>query len=170
MLTDTRAKGSVSQQPISAELPSPLSYICPHCNQSTCPPQITSSNNLSHCSTLSTNFDVQTIKALSDISNLQSPQGSYINLIPRHPNGNESPQFFDSGVTTPVCNGENNIGTLGQKIHENIHAEPPYHVFSHKKKKKIMYLAATAGMFSSLSANIYFPALGQISRVCPNLY
>lgn len=169
MLSDIRVKGSVSQQPIAAEPPPHLSSICPHCNQSTCLYQSTSSNNLSHCSTLNTNFEVETIKALSDISNLQSPQGSYISLIPRHLNGNESPQFFDSGVTTPVCNGENNIESLGPKIHEKIHAEPPYHVFSHKKKKMIMYLAATAGMFSSLSANIYFPALGQISRVCPNL-
>lgn len=42
----------------------------------------------------------------------------------------------------------------------------------------MLYTAAMAGMFSSLSANIYFPALGLISRVgespsvstCANVY
>lgn len=42
---------------------------------------------------------------------------------------------------------------------------PPYHVFSSRKKKSLMYLVSIAGIFSSLSSNIYFPALGQISRV-----
>jgi hypothetical protein len=44
--------------------------------------------------------------------------------------------------------------------------EPPYHVFSLSKKKQLVYIVSLAGLFSPLSSNIYFPALGQISKVC----
>ncbi|KAE9370433.1 MFS general substrate transporter [Stipitochalara longipes BDJ] len=42
--------------------------------------------------------------------------------------------------------------------------EPPYHVFSLAKKKQMVYIVSLAGLFSPLSSNIYFPALGQISK------
>lgn len=44
--------------------------------------------------------------------------------------------------------------------------DPPYHVFSLSKKKQLVYIVSLAGLFSPLSSNIYFPALGQISKVC----
>ena len=44
--------------------------------------------------------------------------------------------------------------------------DPPYHVFSASKKKQLVYIVSLAGLFSPLSSNIYFPALGQISKVC----
>ncbi|OBT58609.1 hypothetical protein VE04_01702 [Pseudogymnoascus sp. 24MN13] len=158
-----QTKESLPQPPPKAEPSSPRGPTFPYSNQS-----IRSTNpsrdNLAHYSTLSTNWDAQTIKALSDISRMQSPQGSCINLIPRRQHTDGSPSDLDSGATTPVFNGKSHIESLNNKIHEKIRPEPPYHVFTHKKKKMLMYLAATAGMFSSLSANIYFPALGQISR------
>jgi len=43
--------------------------------------------------------------------------------------------------------------------------EPPYHVFTLEKKRQMVYVVSLAGLFSPLSSNIYFPALGQISRV-----
>jgi len=43
--------------------------------------------------------------------------------------------------------------------------DPPYHVFSRAQKKNIVYIISLAGLFSPLSSNIYFLALGQISRV-----
>jgi len=43
--------------------------------------------------------------------------------------------------------------------------EPPYHIFTLSKKKQMVYIVSLAGLFSPLSSNIYFPALGQISRV-----
>jgi hypothetical protein len=43
--------------------------------------------------------------------------------------------------------------------------EPPYHVFTTRKKKQLMYIVALAGLFSPLSSNIYFPALGAIAQV-----
>jgi hypothetical protein len=42
---------------------------------------------------------------------------------------------------------------------------PPYHAFDTKKKKWIMYLMAIVGVLTPLSTFIYFPALGDISRV-----
>jgi hypothetical protein len=163
-----QTKESIPQSPPKAEPSSPPGPTFLFSNRS-----IRSTNpsrdNLAHYSTLSTNWDAQTIKALSDISRMQSPQGSCINLIPRRHHADGSPSDLDSGATTPVFNGKSHIESLNNKIHEKIRPEPPYHVFTHKKKKMLMYLAATAGMFSSLSANIYFPALGQISRVSPNI-
>ena len=43
--------------------------------------------------------------------------------------------------------------------------EPPYHVFTLAKKKQVVYIVSAAAIFSPLSSNIYFPALGQISTV-----
>ncbi|KAH8676592.1 major facilitator superfamily domain-containing protein [Tricladium varicosporioides] len=41
--------------------------------------------------------------------------------------------------------------------------EPPYHVFTLAKKKQLVYIVSLAGLFSPLSSNIYFPALGRIA-------
>ncbi|KAF2714174.1 MFS general substrate transporter [Pleomassaria siparia CBS 279.74] len=41
---------------------------------------------------------------------------------------------------------------------------PPYSVFSKRQKTFIVFLAAWAGFFSPLSANIYFPALTTLAR------
>ena len=43
--------------------------------------------------------------------------------------------------------------------------ETPYHVFSMTQKRLLVYIVSLAGLFSPLSSNIYFPALGAISRV-----
>lgn len=42
---------------------------------------------------------------------------------------------------------------------------PPYHVFDTPKKKGIMFLMALVGVLTPMSTFIYFPALGDISRV-----
>ncbi|EGZ77051.1 MFS general substrate transporter [Neurospora tetrasperma FGSC 2509] len=43
--------------------------------------------------------------------------------------------------------------------------EPPYHVFTKKEKWLVTGIIAVAGLFSPLSSNIYFPALGAIANV-----
>ncbi|KAK3497201.1 MFS general substrate transporter [Neurospora hispaniola] len=43
--------------------------------------------------------------------------------------------------------------------------EPPYHVFTKKEKWLVTSIIAVAGLFSPLSSNIYFPALGAIANV-----
>jgi hypothetical protein len=42
---------------------------------------------------------------------------------------------------------------------------PPYHVFSRSRKLQMVCIVSLAAIFSPLSSNIYFPALGEISRV-----
>lgn len=40
---------------------------------------------------------------------------------------------------------------------------PPYSIFTRRQKRYIVFLAAFAGLFSPLSANIYFPALNTLA-------
>ncbi|KAF2085890.1 MFS general substrate transporter [Saccharata proteae CBS 121410] len=42
--------------------------------------------------------------------------------------------------------------------------KPPYHVFDHRRKRLLVYIVSLAGLFSPLSSNIYFPALGAIAK------
>ncbi|KAJ5183112.1 hypothetical protein N7492_000728 [Penicillium capsulatum] len=41
---------------------------------------------------------------------------------------------------------------------------PPYHVFSRSRKLQMVCIVSLAAIFSPLSSNIYFPALGMISK------
>lgn len=53
-----------------------------------------------------------------------------------------------------------------QEIIEPINAaDEPYHVYSKAEKMKIVYLVSCLGIFSPLSSNIYFPAMGRIASV-----
>lgn len=42
---------------------------------------------------------------------------------------------------------------------------PPYHVFTRSRKLQMVCIVSLAAIFSPLSSNIYFPALGTISKV-----
>ena len=42
---------------------------------------------------------------------------------------------------------------------------PQYHVFTRSRKLQMVYIVSLAAIFSPLSSNIYFPALGTISKV-----
>jgi hypothetical protein len=42
--------------------------------------------------------------------------------------------------------------------------EPPYHIFSEKKKWAVVWIIGAAGLFSGLSSNIYFPSLDAIAK------
>ncbi|KFZ25296.1 hypothetical protein V502_00220 [Pseudogymnoascus sp. VKM F-4520 (FW-2644)] len=167
MPTVKLAKESVCQSPITTEPSSPSAPTSSHANGSGWSPPLStspSSDNLARYVTPSSTWDSRSIQALSELASLQSPVGSSTYLLSRRQNGNETPLGGNSGATTPVFDGKHHIRNPCYTIHEKIYPEPPYHVFSRRKKKRLMYLAAIAGMFSSLSANIYFPALGQISR------
>jgi hypothetical protein len=48
---------------------------------------------------------------------------------------------------------------------QDVHPGPPYHVFTTRKKWQLVYIVSLAGLFSPLSSNIYFPALGDIADV-----
>jgi hypothetical protein len=43
--------------------------------------------------------------------------------------------------------------------------EPPYHIFSNRKKWLVIWIIGAAGLFSGLSSNIYFPSLDAIAKV-----
>ena len=141
----TPAKGSVSRSPTTAKPASPSAPTSTHANELGWSPPLStnpSNDNLTRYVTPSSTWDGRSIQALSDIATLQSPGGSSTYLIPRRQIGNESPLDVNSEATAPVYDGKNNIWSLSQTIHEKIHPEPPYHVFSHKKKKMLMFLAA----------------------------
>lgn len=112
------------------------------------------------------NWDSQTLRSPSDNNSFQSPDGSRVYLI-HGDQGDGSPG--PSGASTPRYEGESPVGIIYNDDSEKGRPDAPFHIFSSRKKKTLMYLAAIAGMFSSLSANIYFPALGQISRVSRTL-
>ena len=50
-------------------------------------------------------------------------------------------------------------------LESQIPSPPAYHVFSQSRKMQIVFLVSLAAIFSPLSSNIYFPALGLISNV-----
>ena len=86
-----------------------------------------------------------------------SPQGSRVNLV--RPNQD----YSRDSSRRPSLEVNSSVGSfydLEKKL-----PEPPYHVFSDKKQKSLLLLASIAGVFSSLSSNIYFPALGIIANV-----
>ncbi|KAK2059761.1 major facilitator superfamily transporter [Colletotrichum caudatum] len=51
-----------------------------------------------------------------------------------------------------------------EELKNQLEEEPPYHVTSKKQKWLIIFIIGTAGLFSGLSSNIYFPALDTISQ------
>jgi hypothetical protein len=79
------------------------------------------------------------------------------------------------GNTTnaPVKNSETDLSSDGEKAwpptnqkQQDARSEPAYHVFTTRKKWELVYIVSLAGLFSPLSSNIYFPALGDIAEVC----
>ncbi|KAK4220308.1 major facilitator superfamily domain-containing protein [Rhypophila decipiens] len=59
---------------------------------------------------------------------------------------------------------EDEPSKITTKISEKPLPEPPYHVFTRKEKWALVYIVSLAGLFSPLSSNIYFPALGAIAK------
>jgi hypothetical protein len=50
-------------------------------------------------------------------------------------------------------------------VQEKTSPETPYHIFTNNEKWRLVYIVSLAGLFSPLSSNIYFPALGAIAEV-----
>lgn len=127
---------------------------------SPCISTIPSSDDLQGCATPNSTRDGHS----TPTNSLRSPGGSSTYLISGHLDGKHAGV---SVTNTPISTSSRPkpLRNACHPINERIRPEPPYHVLPHGKKKTMMYLAAIAGMFSSLSANIYFPALGQISTV-----
>lgn len=102
----------------------------------------------------------------ADFNEFESPRGSRSasraeNIVgQRHGSSDLENDFAISPSTGSTSSASSVYG-----VEKNL-PEPPYHVFSRSKKKQLVYIVSLAGLFSPLSSNIYFPALGQISRVC----
>lgn len=58
-----------------------------------------------------------------------------------------------SSTGTLSCNPQNDV------------PQPPYHIFTLARKRKLVYIVSLAALFSPLSSNIYFPALDEIALV-----
>ena len=91
----------------------------------------------------------------ADFQSFDSPRGS------RQKVGDGSDElwraYHDSRPSSPTAEST-------YSIEKNL-PEPPYHVFSRAQKKRMVYIVSLAGLFSPLSSNIYFPALGAVAKV-----
>ncbi|KAK0719206.1 major facilitator superfamily domain-containing protein [Lasiosphaeris hirsuta] len=64
-------------------------------------------------------------------------------------------------ASTIGCNEKSDITIQNQ---DATTCEAPYHVFTRRKKWQLVIIVSLAGLFSPLSSNIYFPALGAIAE------
>ncbi|TDZ58619.1 Itaconate transport protein [Colletotrichum trifolii] len=67
----------------------------------------------------------------------------------------------DGGLKSPFR--ESNVVDNVSEVEEP-QAEPPYHVLSRRQKWFVIVIIGSAGLFSGLSSNIYFPSLEAISQ------
>ena len=58
---------------------------------------------------------------------------------------------------------KHNVDDL-EAVDQTLSRRPPYSVFSKRKKQYVVFMVAWAGLFSPLSASIYFPALNTLAR------
>ena len=70
----------------------------------------------------------------------------------------------DSKVTSPTEDTSAEQATEDLKASHQALTTPPYSIFSNHQRKFIVFMVACAGFFSTLSSNIYFPALNALSR------
>jgi hypothetical protein len=101
----------------------------------------------------------QSILLFADFNKFESPRGS------REQQRADQEDDSDYGSPLNWASTERNFSSASIDSLEKKLPEPPYHVFSLAKKKQLVYIISLAGLFSPLSSNIYFPALGQISKV-----
>ncbi|KAI6709328.1 hypothetical protein JHW43_008142 [Diplocarpon mali] len=102
----------------------------------------------------------QSILVLADFYNFESPG------IIQSPKRDSSPgDLQHSNESTPrnSRDGSRPSTTSAYSVEKDL-PEPPYHVFSLARKKQLVYIVSLAGLFSPLSSNIYFPALGNIAK------
>ncbi|XMA13313.1 hypothetical protein WAI453_006104 [Rhynchosporium graminicola] len=99
-------------------------------------------------------WDRQSIPVFADFNNFESPRGSRTRILGRDGRDLKNTSFRPEYVRSKASSSY----SLDKAL-----PEPPYHVFTLAKKKQLVYIVSFAGLFSPLSSNIYFPALGQIA-------
>ena len=86
------------------------------------------------------------------------PQGPALNQVEQPLSDAEKNDAVERcSSIKPTANGNEGTSAAGE--------EPPYHVFSSRKKRLLVFVVAMAALFSPLSSNIYFPALDDIADV-----
>lgn len=74
------------------------------------------------------------------------------------------PSDQGDAISVASASTKNESASRKPQEEEKDQYEPPYSVFSHQYKWFIVSLAAYAGMFSPLAANIYFPAIPTLTK------
>ncbi|KAJ5819436.1 hypothetical protein N7474_005027, partial [Penicillium riverlandense] len=87
-----------------------------------------------------------------------------------------SPEFLKGpAVAERSCDSSPSLSTTDEKdlptqssasinLESQMRPPPPYHVFTRTRKLQMVCIVSLAAIFSPLSSNIYFPALGVISK------
>ncbi|KUJ21783.1 MFS general substrate transporter [Mollisia scopiformis] len=104
------------------------------------------------------NYNRHSMQVFADFQHFESPRNS--RSSPQR--YNDEDELYDGEPRTPtekISSSASSTYTLDKSL-----PDPPYHIFTLGKKKQLVYIVSLAGLFSPLSSNIYFPALGQISR------
>jgi hypothetical protein len=101
----------------------------------------------------------QSVLLFADFNKFESSRGSRA----QRRAGSEDDSDYGSPPNLPA--DERHLSSTSISSFKKNLPEPPYHVFSLAKKKQMVYIVSLAGLFSPLSSNTYFPALGQISKV-----
>jgi hypothetical protein len=111
---------------------------------------------------LSRAWNRQSILVFADFNNFESPRGSRSQRIAER----DDEDLEDAG---PLPDCVRSSASSSYSLDKAL-PEPPYNVFTLAKKKQLVYIVSLAGLFSPLSSNIYFPALGQIATVRLHIY
>lgn len=98
----------------------------------------------------------QSILVFADFNNFESPRNSQSQRAAER----DEDEHYNVNPTSEKENISSSVSVYSLEK-----PEPPYHVFTLAKKKQLVYIVSLAGLFSPLSSNIYFPALGQIATV-----
>lgn len=93
------------------------------------------------------NWDTSSSAPTASVRTVRTPSPENPFLLPEEAENNESPL----PPPAPVVE------------------DKPFHIFTKRQKWMVVGIIGTAGLFSGLSSNIYFPSLDAISRVSLNL-
>ncbi|KAE8451540.1 hypothetical protein EG329_003613 [Mollisiaceae sp. DMI_Dod_QoI] len=104
------------------------------------------------------NYNRHSMQVFADFQHFESPRNSQF-LRERYDDDTQNYHEKPSTPTEDINSSASSTYCLDKQL-----PDPPYHTFTFAKKKQLVYIVSLAGLFSPLSSNIYFPALGQISR------
>lgn len=96
----------------------------------------------------------------SDSSSIMKPQNAWRT---DSTTGSEKPQ---NPFWSPEDDEDEAFRKEKSRPKSYLQPEEPFHIFTKSQTWVVVLLVGIAGMFSGLSANIYFPSLDAISKVC----